>query len=331
VSFSIKRRSFLKLLGIGSAASIISPQSFVATRKPRTLLGTMGRKRGLAQICLMVDELPQGAYARYEADPQNVANVSYHHNDNPLEKSIDAYKNQKIIQLEPQKSMAYFRKVPNPDHAYSPDFACEEVRCASWQADYEREEDVYLIPTGHHVTKGKSKKECDWRMRDMEDRLFLRLFYDTIPKCNHIYFNKAVKGITGKQVIGAVNNCFASVEQHDLLVGKLVVHPQMFKRMMSGLKEIDIERKPLNTKWPSPVGYLWSAQIFVSDLVNPNTILSMAHGEYVGANVYRTKPYYLETSKLKRKNNPFHDTNLYIQESAQFIQSDYAISQLTFV
>jgi len=87
----------------------------------------------------------------------------------------------------------------------------------------------------------------------------------------------------GALSITALNQAFVTVEQHDLIVGKIVMHPLRYGDVRNWGKTVYDEATTKEVLTTGLFGHIWTADIHVSSRMPTTTALVLAPAEYVGA------------------------------------------------
>ena len=87
----------------------------------------------------------------------------------------------------------------------------------------------------------------------------------------------------GALSVSALNQAFATIEQHDLTVGKVVCHALRYADIRNWGKTVYDEATQKEVLTTGLFGHIWTADIHVSSRVNPQYVYCLAPAEYVGA------------------------------------------------
>lgn len=183
------------------------------------------------------------------------------------------------------------------------------------------------IPTGHYTVKAKNPQDAGYALMDKEDKLFFIMMKDA---------GLFIKIKVLDKPMAAINKAFIEIETQDLTVNSMVMHPYTYKKWIRPMGEIICdELRPeekilainhyLKTKhtlihrFTGCIGYLFGADVRLSDLMPQNKIILSAAPEYVGVMPIRTAQYY------------FQPANLYIAEEGQAIINEKSIITLELV
>ena len=87
----------------------------------------------------------------------------------------------------------------------------------------------------------------------------------------------------GALTLNALNQAFATIEQHDLTVGKLVMHALRYADIRGFGKTVYDEATQKEVLTTGLFGHLYTADIHVSSKMPTDTVFLLAPAEYVGA------------------------------------------------
>jgi hypothetical protein len=87
----------------------------------------------------------------------------------------------------------------------------------------------------------------------------------------------------GALTLTALNQAFATIEQHDLTVAKIVMHAQRYADVRNFGKTVYDEATQREVLTSGLFGHLWTADIHVSSRMPTATVLLLAPADYVGA------------------------------------------------
>jgi hypothetical protein len=191
---------------------------------------------------LMVDELPQGALARYEKDVRATATVISRRGGVP----------DQIIEGEEIL-------VPTFEIATNPTIRISEVKARRF----------YIVDRAQIKAKEAIQKEEDTNIFNAIDA--------AVPAAN------TVASSGGALSISALNQAFATIEQHDLTVGKIVCHALRYADIRNWGKTVYDEATQKEVLTTGLFGHIWTADIHVSSRVPTTTVFVLAPAEYVGA------------------------------------------------
>lgn len=191
---------------------------------------------------LMVDELPQGAYARYEKDVRATAIVISRRGGVPDE----------IIEGEEVL-------VPTFEIATNPQIRLSEVKARRF----------YIVDRAQIKAKEAIQKE--------EDHNIFTAINAAVDAAH------TVVSTGGALSLNALNQAFALVEQHDLTVGKLVMHALRYADVRNLGKTVYDEATQKEVLTTGLFGHLFTADIHVSSRVPTAAVFVLAPAEYLGA------------------------------------------------
>ncbi len=191
---------------------------------------------------LMKDELPQGAYARYERDVRATATVIGRRGGVP----ISIQEGEEVL-------------VPTFEIATNPSIRLSEIKARRF----------YIVDRAQIKAKEAIQKEED-------TNIFNALI--TAVDSNH-----TITATGGSLTISALNQAFSTIEQHDLTVGKIVMHAQRYADVRAWGKSVYDEASTREVLTSGLFGHLYTADIHVSSRMSTSTVLLLAPAEYVGA------------------------------------------------
>ena len=191
---------------------------------------------------LMVDELPQGAYARYEKDVRATATVIARRGAVP------------DMIVEGEEIL-----VPTFEIATNPTIRISEVKARRF----------YIVDRAQIKAKEAIQKE--------EDSNIFNAINAAVPAAN------TVVSTGGALSIAALNQAFATIESHDLTVGKVVCHALRYADIRLWGKTVYDEATQKEVLTTGLFGHIWTADIHVSSRVPTTTVFILAPAEYVGA------------------------------------------------
>lgn len=110
-----------------------------------------------------------------------------------------------------------------------------------------------------------------------EDRLIFALITGAIDG------DHTVASTGGALSITALNQAFATVEQHDLIVGKITMHPLRYADVRNWGKTVYDEATTKEVLTTGLFGHIWTADIHVSSRMPTTEVYVLAPPEYVGA------------------------------------------------
>jgi len=199
---------------------------------------------------IMVDELPQGALARYERDPASIAHVIGRRAAVPE------------MWTEGEEVL-----VPTFEIAAHPTIRLSEIKARRF----------YIVDRAQIKAKEAIQKEED-------TNIFTALLAAVdakaaaTPADSHI-----VNEATGHLTPDSLNEAFMKIEEHDLVATKVIVHARLYKDIrMFGLEFFDpaTQREIIST---GLFGHLWTADVHVSSRMELDTALIVASPDTVGA------------------------------------------------
>jgi hypothetical protein len=193
---------------------------------------------------LMVDELPQGAYARYEKDVRATAWVISRRGAVP----------DMIIEGEGIL-------VPTFEIATNPTIRLSEVKARRF----------YIVDRAQIKAKEAIQKEED-----------LNIFNAVIAAAD-ANANNIVVSTGGALSLNALNQAFATIEQHDLTVGKIVMHALRYADVRNWGKTVYDEATQKEVLTTGLFGHIFTADIHVSSKMPTSQVILLAPAEYVGA------------------------------------------------
>lgn len=191
---------------------------------------------------LMVDELPQGALARYEKDVRATATVISRRGGVP------------DMIVEGEEIL-----VPTFEIATNPTIRISEVKARRF----------YIVDRAQIKAKEAIQKEEDTNIFNALDA--------AVPAAN------IVVSTGGALSVSALNQAFATIEQHDLTVGKVVCHALRYADIRNWGKTVYDEATQKEVLTTGLFGHIWTADIHVSSRVPTTTVFILAPAEYVGA------------------------------------------------
>ena len=191
---------------------------------------------------LMVDELPQGALARYEKDVRATATVISRRGAVP------------DMIVEGEEIL-----VPTFEIATNPTIRISEVKARRF----------YIVDRAQIKAKEAIQKEEDTNIFNAIDA--------AVPAAN------SVTSTGGALSVSALNQAFATIEQHDLTVGKVVCHALRYADIRNWGKTVYDEATQKEVLTTGLFGHIWTADIHVSSRVPTTTVFVLAPAEYVGA------------------------------------------------
>lgn len=191
---------------------------------------------------LMVDELPQGAYARYEKDVRATATVISRRGAVP------------DMIVEGEEIL-----VPTFEIATNPTVRISEVKARRF----------YIVDRAQIKAKEAIQKE--------EDTNIFNAINAAVPAANQVL------STGGSLSTSALGQAFATVESHDLTVGKVVCHALRYNDIRNWGKTVYDEATQKEVLTTGLFGHIWTADIHVSSRVTPAYVFILSLAEYVGA------------------------------------------------
>ena len=191
---------------------------------------------------LMVDELPQGAYARYEKDVRQTAQVIPRRGAVP----DGITEGEEVL-------------VPTFEIATNPTIRLSEIKARRF----------YIVDRAQIKAKEAIQKEED-----------LNIFNAIAAAIDGAH---TVVSTGGALTLNALNQAFATIEQHDLTVGKLVMHALRYADVRGFGKTVYDEATQKEVLTTGLFGHLFTADIHVSSKCPTDTVFLLAPAEYVGA------------------------------------------------
>lgn len=233
---------------------------------------------------LMVDELPQGAYARYEKDARATAWVISRRGAVP------------DMIIEGEEIL-----VPTFEIATNPQIRLSEVKARRF----------YIVDRAQIKGKEAIQKE--------EDLNIFNAIGAAVTAAN------TVVSSGGALTINALNNAFATIEGHDLTVGKIVCHALRYADIRSWGKTVYDEATTKEVLSTGLFGHLYTADIHVSSKVATDTVYLLAPAEYVGALPIRQDITVIPADDPKRLRLGF----VIFEEIGVTIINSYAVAKVT--
>ncbi len=192
---------------------------------------------------LMVDELPQGALARYERDVASVAHVVSRRGAVP-----DQY-------TEGEEVL-----VPTFEIAVHPTVRLAEIKSRRF----------YIVDRAQIKAKEAIQKEED-------TNIFMALIAAADTLGSQVVTN------VGALTSTSLNTAYRMVEEHDLVATKVVLHARQFASIRILGKDFYDEASQREIITTGLYGHLWTADIHVSSRMDKNTVLVVASPDTVGA------------------------------------------------
>jgi hypothetical protein len=232
----------------------------------------------------MVDELPQGAYARYEKDVRSTAHVISRRGAVP----DNITEGEEIL-------------VPTFEIATNPTIRLSEIKARRF----------YIVDRAQIKAKEAIQKEED-----------LNIFNAILAAINPAH---TVVSTGGALSLNALNQAFATIEQHDLTVGKIVMHALRYADVRNFGKTVYDEATQKEVLTTGLFGHLFTADIHVSSKMATDTVLLLAPAEYVGAFPIRQDITVLPADDPKKLRLGW----VIYEEVGIVVINDYAVAQVT--
>ena len=192
---------------------------------------------------LMVDELPQGALARYERDVAAVAWVVSRRGAVPDQ----IQEGEEVI-------------VPTFEIAAHPTVRLSEIKARRF----------YIVDRAQIKAKEAIQKEED-----------TNIFNALIAAATNLGTQVVVN--VGTLTTTSLNTAFRLIEQHDLVTTKIVLHANQFASIRIFGKDFYDEATQREIITTGLYGHLWTADIHVSSRMDTDVILLVASPDTVGA------------------------------------------------
>lgn len=192
---------------------------------------------------LLVDELPQGALARYERDVSAIAHVISRRGAAP-------------DQIQEGEEIL----VPTFEIAANPQVRLSEIKARRF----------YIVDRAQIKAKEAIQKEED-------TNIFAALMAAADTRGDQIVMN------VGTLSPASLNTAFRFIEQHDLVATKIVVHANQYAAIRVFGKEFYDEATTREILTSGLFGHLWTADIHVSSRMHPDQVLVVASPDTVGA------------------------------------------------
>lgn len=192
---------------------------------------------------LLVDELPQGALARYERDVAAIAHIISRRGAVP-------------DQIQEGEEIL----VPTFEIAANPQVRLSEIKARRF----------YIVDRAQIKAKEAIQKEED-------TNIFNALITAATTRGNQIVTN------VGALSPASLNTAFRFIEQHDLVATKIVVHANQYASIRVFGKDFYDEATTREILTSGLFGHLWTADIHVSSKMDPDRVLVVASPDTVGA------------------------------------------------
>lgn len=194
---------------------------------------------------LMVDELPQGAYARYERDVASVAYVVARRGAVP----DGITEGEEVL-------------VPTFEIAAYPTIRLSEIKARRF----------YIVDRAQIKAKEAIQKEED-------TQIFTALNTAVTNRTPTQIVTAPGSGLDG----ASINEAFRLVEQHDLVATKIVMHPNQYAAVRTFGPDFFDQATVREILTTGLYGHLWTADIHVSSRQTKDEVLVVASPDTVGA------------------------------------------------
>lgn len=192
---------------------------------------------------LLVDELPQGALARYERDVAAIAHIIARRGAVP-------------DQIQEGEEIL----VPTFEIAANPQVRLSEIKARRF----------YIVDRAQIKAKEAIQKEED-------SNIFSALLAAADTRNDQIVTN------VGTLSPASLNTAFRFIEQHDLVATKIIVHANQYASIRVFGKDFYDEATTREILTSGLFGHLWTADIHVSSRMNADEVLVVASPDTVGA------------------------------------------------
>lgn len=192
---------------------------------------------------LMVDELPQGALARYERDLASIAHVIARRGAVP-------------DQIQEGEEIL----VPTFEIAANPTIRLSEIKARRF----------YIVDRAQIKAKEAIQKEED-------TNIFNALIAAADNRGDQIVTDM------GSLSTASLNSAFRLIEQHDLVASKIVLHANRYADIRVFGKDFYDEATTREILTTGLYGHLWTADIHVSSRMDTGTVLVVSSPDTVGA------------------------------------------------
>lgn len=240
--------------------------------------------QAIGRKLLVPDELPQGAYARYEKDVRATAWVIPRRGGVP------------DMIIEGEEIL-----VPTFEIATNPTIRLSEIKARRF----------FIVDRAQIKAKEAIQKEED-----------LNIFNAVI---NSVLVANTVVSTGGVLSLNALNQCFATIESHDLTVGKIVMHPLRYADVRNWGKTVYDEATTKEVLTTGLFGHIYTADIHVSSKCPTTTVIVLAPAEYVGAFPIRQDITVLPADDPKKLRLGW----VIYEEIGIVVINDYAIGKVT--
>lgn len=239
---------------------------------------------------LMVDELPQGALARYERDVASIAHVVSRRGAVP-------------DQIQEGEEIL----VPTFEIAANPTVRLSEIKARRF----------YIVDRAQIKAKEAIQKEED-------TNIFNALIAAADARDADPVAQSQVVTNVGTLSVASLNTAYRLIEQHDLVAAKVVLHANQYAAIRTFGKDFYDEATQREILTTGLYGHLWTADIHVSSRMDSNTILVIASPENVGAFPIRQDITVLPADDPKKLRLGW----VIYEEVGVVIVNDYAISKI---
>jgi hypothetical protein len=239
---------------------------------------------------LMVDELPQGALARYERDVASIAHIVSRRGAVP-------------DQIQEGEEIL----VPTFEIAANPTVRLSEIKARRF----------YIVDRAQIKAKEAIQKEED-------TNIFNALTQAADSRDADAVAESQVVTNVGSLTVASLNTAFRLIEQHDLVAAKIVMHANQYANVRTFGKDFYDEATQREIITTGLYGHLWTADLHVSSRQDPNTVLVIASPENVGAFPVRQDITVLPADDPKRLRLGW----IIYEEVGIVIVNDYAISKI---
>ena len=238
---------------------------------------------------LMVDELPQGALARYERDVASIAHVVSRRGAVP-------------DQIQEGEEIL----VPTWEIAANPTIRLSEIKARRF----------YIVDRAQIKAKEAIQKEEDTQIFNA-----LVAAADARATAGN---TQIVTDLGGSLTTTSLNNAFRNIEQHDLVATKIVLHANRYADIRTFGKDFYDEATTREILTTGLYGHLWTADIHVSSRMNKTFVLVVASPDTVGAFPIRQDITVLPADDPKKLRLGW----VIYEEVGICIVNDYAISKI---
>jgi len=239
---------------------------------------------------LMVDELPQGALARYERDVAAIAYVVSRRGAVP----------DQIVAGEEVL-------VPTFEIAANPTVRISEIKARRF----------YIVDRAQIKAKEAIQKEED-------SNIFAALSFAADNKQTNDPAASQVVYNIGSLSVASLNTAFRLIEQHDLVAAKIVMHANQYATIRALGKDFYDEATTREILATGLFGHLWTSDIHVSSRMVSTEVLVIANPENVGAFPIRQDITVLPADDPKKLRLGW----VIYEEVGIAIINDYAISKI---